>query len=311
MSYLKWNEPWNGYSVPKDTGLCNRIFHWELGYEINKINNFEFTILVENIYWPELNYLSFPYTEGSKYRGDKFKGNSRLFNSNVLEKDNFKLDVSIDWSPTCGYNFSNFFCEKYDSEILRPLQLIDIKNKILKKNIFKNVENVVGIHIRKGLGINRLQDSNKLSLAQYKRYVRRCQETLEYRYIYPYIEDKFYLDIMEKIININPDQKFYISSDVGKEQLCEFYDKYNIVDHTTILNKIYSEVDLSKNYPRPSLNKKCLQDVVDLFSLSYCKFSILYPMSTWSDFAFSYKNNFCLRILIDKFDENVYIRAMS
>jgi hypothetical protein len=116
---------------------------------------------------------------------------------------------------------------------------------------------------------------------------------------------------MEKIININPDQKFYISSDVGKEQLREFYDKYNIVDHTTILNKIYSEVDLSKNYLIPNLNKKCLQDVVDLFSLSYCKFSILYPMSTWSTFALCYKNNLCLKILIDKFDENVYIKAMS
>jgi len=307
MSYLKWTEPWNGYSVPKDTGLCNRIFHWEMAYEINKINNFEFTILVENIFWPELNYLSFPYTKGHDYFGYKFIKGSKLFNSNILEKDNFKLDVSIDWSPVCGFGFSRFFNDKYNPEILRPLQLIDIKNKILKKNIFKNVENVVGIHIRKGLGVTRTQHNNKLSPAQYRRYVRRCHD---YTNIYPYIEDKYYLDIMEKIININPDQKFYISSDVGKEQLREFYDKYNIVDHTTILNKIYSEVDLSKNYLIPNLNKKCLQDVVDLFSLSYCKFSILYPMSTWSTFALCYKN-LCLKILIDKFDENVYIKAMS
>ncbi len=38
---LKWVEPYHGsgYLINEDTGLCNRIFHWELGYQIAKINN--------------------------------------------------------------------------------------------------------------------------------------------------------------------------------------------------------------------------------------------------------------------------------
>ena len=35
---LKWVEPHrgSGYITNEDTGLCNRIYHWELGYQIAK-----------------------------------------------------------------------------------------------------------------------------------------------------------------------------------------------------------------------------------------------------------------------------------
>ena len=34
---LRWVEPFGGWEADtEDTGLCNRIFHWEVAYEINK-----------------------------------------------------------------------------------------------------------------------------------------------------------------------------------------------------------------------------------------------------------------------------------
>ena len=41
MAYLKWVEPWGGYDFKEDTGFCNRLFHWELAYYLNDINNYE------------------------------------------------------------------------------------------------------------------------------------------------------------------------------------------------------------------------------------------------------------------------------
>ena len=47
MSNLRWKEPWGGSMLPEDTGLCNRLMHWEIAYGINRANDFKFNILVE------------------------------------------------------------------------------------------------------------------------------------------------------------------------------------------------------------------------------------------------------------------------
>ena len=60
MNNLRWKEPWGGSMLPEDTGLCNRLMHWEIAYGINKVNNFKFNILVEQAFWPELQYLNIP-----------------------------------------------------------------------------------------------------------------------------------------------------------------------------------------------------------------------------------------------------------
>ena len=44
MNYLRWREPWGGYGEYDDTGLNDRIHHWELAYEINRVNDFKFKI---------------------------------------------------------------------------------------------------------------------------------------------------------------------------------------------------------------------------------------------------------------------------
>jgi hypothetical protein len=47
---LRWLEPfggWRGFTT--DTGLCNRIFHWEVAYEINKQNIAALTSYLEVI----------------------------------------------------------------------------------------------------------------------------------------------------------------------------------------------------------------------------------------------------------------------
>ena len=47
MAYLKWVEPWGGYDAKEDTGFCNRLFHWELAYYLNDINNYLSTKIIK------------------------------------------------------------------------------------------------------------------------------------------------------------------------------------------------------------------------------------------------------------------------
>ena len=306
MSYLKLTEEWKTSEMEynsEQTGLCNRIIFWELAYIFNQINNFKFTILLEKLYWSELNYLSMPNTKGvDEYKEDFWNGDKTLNFEMLLDDETFKLNTEINWVL-----YQQHFIEYYDYffkyikkfSFNRPLQLIDIKNDVLKNTIIEKLDGVVGIHVRKGDAgtpeetINFEEIRNKLkdkSLSDSER------EKLEKESLtcgqggrwYETFKDERYLKIMDDIVKVKPNQKFYISTNGDKEQLKVFYDNFDILDYSTILNNI-KNVDESKNYLDYELNKNCLRNVVDLFSLSYSKFLILHPESTWSKFAKWYK----------------------
>ena len=75
---LRWVEPYGGWHE-NDTGLCNRIFHWEVAFELSRHNNYEYQILLQRKYWPELSLIELPQTkvytstEGDSYNIDFFK----------------------------------------------------------------------------------------------------------------------------------------------------------------------------------------------------------------------------------------------
>jgi ssDNA-specific exonuclease RecJ len=183
----------------------------------------------------------------------------------------------------------------------RPLQLIDIKNDVLKNTIIENLNGVIGIHMRKGdVGTpeeiinfkeirNKLKDKS-LSDNERKELEKESLTCGQGGRWYETFEDEDYLKIMNDIVKVKPDQKFYISTNGNKEQFKIFYDNFDILDTSTILNDIESKVDCSENYLDYELNKNCLRNVTDLFSLSHSKFLILHPESTWSKFAKWYKN---------------------
>tara|TARA_B100000073_G_scaffold77837_1_gene58902 strand:- start:30 stop:1010 length:981 start_codon:yes stop_codon:yes gene_type:complete len=306
VSYLKVTEEWKTSEMEynsEQTGLCNRIIFWEVAYLFNHINNFKFTILLEKLYWSELNYLSMPNTKGvDEYKEDFWNGDKTLNFEMLLDDETFKLNTEINWVL-----YQQHFIEYYDYffkyikkfSFNRPLQLIDIKNDVLKNTIIEKLDGVVGIHVRKGDAgtpeetINFEEIRNKLkdkSLSDSER------EKLEKESLtcgqggrwYETFKDERYLKIMDDIVKVKPNQKFYISTNGDKEQLKVFYDNFDILDYSTILNNI-KNVDESKNYLDYELNKNCLRNVVDLFSLSYSKFLILHPESTWSKFAKWYK----------------------
>ena len=179
MNNLRWKEPWGGSMLPEDTGLCNRLMHWEIAYGINKANDFKFNILVEQAFWPELQYLNIPHTSivktddlrdkrynviAAKFYYGHGPITKKLMGKMSKTKD-YRLDINKDWYADFGFNFIDEFSEFVDDTpelISRPFQLITIENKVVDKYIKQNTKNVVGIHIRRWpTGVHRDEDDDK------------------------------------------------------------------------------------------------------------------------------------------------------
>ena len=349
MNNLRWKEPWGGSMLPEDTGLCNRLMHWEIAYGINKVNNFKFNILVEQAFWPELQYLNIPHTSivktddlrdkrynviAAKFYYGHDPITKKLMGKMSKTKD-YRLDINKDWYADFGFNFIDEFSEFVDDTpelISRPFQLITIENKVVDKYIKQNTKNVVGIHIRRWpTGVHRDEDDDKnfrngepidwkldhkelLDTIDINVAGKNKSQTLEERveelkgwidengnFICKYtgdpigytaINNSTYMYVMDEMLKINPNQKFYISTDIPKSNLQIFYDKYDIVDYDSIVNSspvIRREMRRNKSLEAPSgFHRYVFKNIVDLFSLAHCSFLIKFGQSTWSTFAQDY-----------------------
>ena len=284
MAYLKWVEPWGGYNFVEDTGFCNRLFHWELAYQLNEINNFKFKILLEDYWWPELEYLELPYTEWwdkhkptntdidrltptdlADNKRNRFINYTIPIDSREMEtRQDFVLSDDVDYYPTCGYNFTRQFEEQFDK--IRPLQLVSLKNKQLEKEIIEKTKGVVGIHIRRGIGVKPHDKDGAIE----------------------YVDDKVYTDIMDSILKLNSNQRFYISADVPKVELQYFYDNYDCFTWD-VLN--VDKYKVKQKYK--ILHKHTFANVVDLMMLSNTSFLVKVLSSSWSNFAQLYRGSYC------------------
>jgi len=276
---LKWTEPHrgSGYIINEDTGLCNRIYHWELGYNIAKINNMK--IEVQKQWWPELEFLQFPLTCCVDKTDIEFVDGVYPFDSNIIRHYNFKLNSNKNWFPIEGWAFNRFYLDYFDNKyhLIRPLQLIKIKDIKLKHLIESAVRGVVGIHIRKSHGV---QGS----------YFRNKREGP-----YDNIDNIVYIKFIEKILKFNPKQKFYLSSDLPLKSMKFLLDKYEMITYKDIVKDYDLKIennsirDKITNYKVNIIKQNTLKDIIDLFGLSFCSYLISHPNSTWSEFAYRYR----------------------
>ena len=358
MNNLRWREPWGGSMSPEDTGLCNRLFHWEIAYGLCKANDFKFNILLEENYWPELQYIELPYTRGvhhDELRDEKYNYVSSKFYKGTTpitykklkqmsDKKNYKLNISKDYYSNFGFHFIDEFSD-FDEDtgalLSRPSQLITLQDQFLEMFIKKYTEKTVGLHIRRWpTGVFRdeddvkgfrdgepvdwevdesdllnlenvgiagkppdnlyfLKDDSEVvkeRLRQLKSPMKDGKLLLQYSgdpVGYTAVNNSVYMYIMDEMLKINPNQKFYISSDVNKKNLKIFYDNYDIIDFDTMMN----ESPLMRRHfrgtktlhPPEGFHQYVLKNVVDLFSLANSYFLIAFGDSTFSTFAQDYK----------------------
>jgi hypothetical protein len=312
---LRWLEPfggWNGHT--SDTGLCNRIFHWEVAYELNRHNNWEYLILLEEKYWPETKLLDIPDTktisnvEGDEYDVEKLKfiaiydtkyqtiDTAKPIYSDDIERmfSTRKMNLKHD-HYYCKFNYrelSNLY--KFDvlKKTKRPLSEIRLKHRFIEESIQKEVSDAIGIHIRRGNGVPYSQKDLE-TLPEDIRHdfdlIKRTA-TIQSHVFYSFHEDKLYFDIMDEILKINPHQNFYISTDMPDNIMYYFYERYknNIVNKQFLINVVYDYLLTGGAKKSDFQHGNIVENLIDLFSLSYCPFIIKSPTSTWSTFADCY-----------------------
>ena len=296
---LKWVEPHrgSGYITNEDTGLCNRIYHWELGYQIAKINNMK--IEVQKMWWPELEFLNLPLTSRVDQSDSEFIKDSYPFDSNVIRHCGFKLDSTKSWFPIEGWAFNRFHLDYFDDKyhLKRPLQLIKIKDAKLNYLIESTARGMVGIHIRKSHGVQGTFASN----GEEGKYEN--------------IDNNVYIRFIEKILKFNPKQKFYVSSDLPLDSIKFLSDNYDIITYKDVLKEYKFKIkdssirDKIVNYRDNVIKQNTLKDIVDLFGLSFCSYLITHSMSSWSTFAKQYKNKPYVTSDIDNID--IFIKMLG
>lgn len=297
---LRWlesqNRDMNEIHHSADTGLCNRISYWTLAYFLTEKNNYEYTIYVGESYWPELSELiSLPNT---KIFNEKKNDSAEIKKSN-LKQDSVKLDETFlleclskdNFSLNGNHFYSSFsfdFLTKFgDSEAIEnKVSSIKLQDSELNDMITNLTKDMIGIHIRRGRGV--IYDTEVQTLPE---KVQRGY--IDYRglegagtadfYIYKFIRDDVYFNIIDSFIKENPNQKFYISHDLPDDIFDYYLEKYP----NNLYTKKYFYDFIKDRYKTPIHHVK---NVVDLFSLSNTKFVLKHPLSTWSSFAWIYND---------------------
>jgi|TARA_Y100001938_G_scaffold68865_1_gene95584 hypothetical protein len=238
--YLKIGDV--GWSI-EDTGFGNRFQLWAVAYELNKFNDFKFTILVEEEMWKELKFLDFPYTETSTDRFHNLDYSSTIdLRTNWLKSldknKNYHLlspDLFQKWPP---YEIEESFWDKLADKIV-------LKDKKLESKIKNLVKDRIGIHIR-----------HWPMLDQPNRFYFPTEDEIE-RYDYK-TKMKRVKSELKKFEKEGP-HKFYISSDCTYDEpgkgpllpnfslkhqwLSEIYDEFDVIDYRDVFK---SENEIQK-----------------------------------------------------------------
>lgn len=272
-----------------DTGLGNRLFHWLNAYRISEKYNFEYKILVEKIWWPELEYIELPNTiwVDSDFSFENYNEIKNDFIKGASPITNTMFNAFIDGKSILDKN--HWFTDFDYTTFIYPFPKIK-----LKFDFNFDFKNTLGVHIRRGNGIEfpKIKNVYKDGLGVFGKVTKDDCEITEWKSNFtlnntdtPYIPNEYYYKWIDSFLNQNKKNKIYISTDVPNEFLKPFYVKYG--------NKIITKEKLISNYKYNNLPwpyGKTFENIIDLFSLSSCDYLIEHPNSSWSFFSKMYSN---------------------
>ena len=305
---LRWTEPFGGGISLQDTGLCNRLFHWEVAYDLNRKNKKEFTILLESVYWKELEFIRLPDTvsvitapgDHPKLHSLKFRTVYDTDNDSVrlatpittsqlqeaFTKKKFTLDKDDHYYSDFGYKFIGEM-QKISPLKKRGLQQITFYDKVIPQIIKSITDGLVGIHIRRGVGVFKTKED----IETLPEYLWDQLKPSLWDPVYRFKYDTEFFAYIDAILKKNPTQRFYISSDLPTNFVQHYKERYGhdvIITRDNILGPVLHHLKGYKEIDEEGL--VAISNLIDLFALTYCKFILKSAASTWSDFAVINKN---------------------
>lgn len=339
---LRWIEPFGGWNkinvkhdhfttnlANADTGLCNRLLHWEIAHFINEKNNNEYSIMVNSKDWPELYLIDLPntYTDyrnlsledglyDDAYNELKFKtvfdmAADSVYKATPLETENLdEIFKNGDCHLKGNHYYSDFgyspllhkvklnqkLHEEYLEKIhFRPLSQIKLRHQFIDGLLREGTENTIGIHMRRfnGVSINPKDDKNFKDKKLNKVY-KELEENRPVKDNYTFYGDDIYFELLDGILEINPHQKFYISHDLPDVFIQPYITRYGdrITDRRFFTLPVNRHIHASgHNIEHFRRIGNITNNIIDLFALSFCPFLISNQDSTWSEFAQYYNNH--------------------
>ena len=275
-----------------DTSFGNRIYRWINAYFLSAATNFEYKIVLQKELWPELLFLSLPHTFVRAAENFDFdEENNKLYpqinkdqyidvvlnkNDNILKKNNH-------WIISDWFISSDNLDETKIDQISLTNAFNEVKFKFDEINeYFSNrFKDFIGIHIRRYQGIN-IKETDYDEIPKHLRddYKKEC--TYSESEAYPFISDKEYYRLIDNVLLINPDQSFYISTDLPLKYYSYYKTKYKNIfcfhdfkyEFLELLQKYYPNIMISKleyinNY------------LFDFFAFSSAKIMVLSAHSSW------------------------------
>jgi hypothetical protein len=291
-------EPWNGNHNQHDTGLGNRLIHWAAIYYISTLYD-NCKIIVEEKYWPELEFLDLPNTESSDIDSEYIKNNYIL-----LSSQDIRGVVTGNKKNIFDNNSSPYYSDKFISFEERIVSVgiskIKFKNEKVNKFFEDNFYDFCSIHLRRGVGTNPTlgfvkdflfyngKEEFKTYLGEYYFNFGYCPPSNHYNII----PDSVYFSLIDEIISNNKLQKFYISSDIFESYYSYYFDRYSnnmkkkeeyfgeflsFFDYDEDIDEFYSYLGVNT-----CLRKETLINLFDLFILAYSHTILVDGHSTWA-----------------------------
>lgn len=291
-------EPWNGNHKQHDTGLGNRLIHWSAIYYISTLYD-NCKIVVEEKYWPELQFLDLPNTEAANIDSEYIKSNYIL-----LSSQDIRNIINGNKRNIFDNNSSPYYSDKFISFEERIISVgiskIKFKNKKVNKFFEDNFSDFCSIHLRRGVGTNptfgfirdflchKSKKELKTYLGEYYFNFGHCPPSNHYNII----PDSVYFSLIDEIISDNKSQKFYISSDIFESYYSYYFDRYpnNIKKKEEYFKEFLSffdyDEDINEFYNYLGVNrylwKETLTNLFDLFILSHSHTILVDSYSTWA-----------------------------
>ena len=157
----------------------------------------------------------------------------------------------------------------------RPLKLLEF-DKDLEHLVYTKCMDMVGVHIRRGDLVDDDSDA-------YREWLTRDNDNWKHAYL----NDEYYIKICDKILETNPRQIFYLSTDATLDEVKFFTDRYDTVmsDHMLLHKKERKKWGFAQGYGTPKID---IHDITDILALSYSK-KFIASNSMWSEFATVYR----------------------
>ena len=211
-----------------DISFGNRIKFWEFAQTINKINNYEYTLLIasENVdVWGESYFINYPNTAVVRSMPDCREGTFEVI-QDAQSYGDFVFDVNIInlLATVDNWNYvrkgQSLVVQEYEKTGHRPIFDIEIYDKKLETVIKKEVENRVGLHLR-GDTPNGMWDSKKLQYGGSRK--------------------EFIKEQLDRYVERGLD-KFYLSTDIFTKPIQRLIQNYFITSHKGFLTEFHEGI---------------------------------------------------------------------